>query len=85
MKELLIQNIEDFKLITIFFVIFLCLFLIYILKREWFEKIYKHRFLVGFFIFIMCVVFEISGSSIGMWNKYLNNVNSDDRSISWRI
>lgn len=31
------------------------------------EFLYKYRFLIAIIIFVLCVVFEISGSSIGMW------------------
>ena len=78
MKELIIQNIEDFKIVALFFLIFAIIFLLYILKRQWFEKIYKHRIITAFFVFVLCVIFEISGSSIGMWNTYLNNGEKND-------
>ena len=78
MKNLILQNIEELKLVALFFIVFEVIFLLYIFKRDWFEKIYKHRFLTGFLIFIICVIFEISGSSIGIWNTYLNNNKKDD-------
>lgn len=78
MKNLILQNIEDIKIVFLFFIVFLAIFLLYILKREWFEKIYKHRFCAAFVVFVLCVIFEISGSSIGMWNTYLNNGKKDD-------
>lgn len=31
---------------------------------------YHYRFLLAFLVFILCVVFEISGSSIGLWQDY---------------
>lgn len=36
-----------------------------IVKFAW-----QYRFLLGLLIFVLCVVFEISGSSIGMWEDY---------------
>ena len=78
MKDIIIQNIEDIKLVLVFFIVFFVIFLLYLLKREWFEKIYKHRFCVALVVFVLCVVFEISGSSIGIWNIYLNNGEKED-------
>lgn len=31
---------------------------------------YHYRFLLAFLVFILCVVFEISGSSIGLWQDF---------------
>lgn len=78
MKDLIMQNIEDLKMVALFCIIFATIFLVYIVKKEWFEKLYKHRFITAFFVFVLCVIFEISGSSIGMWNTYLNNGEKND-------
>ena len=36
------------------------------------EKIYQLRFLITLIVFVVCVVLKISGSSIGMWQKFVN-------------
>lgn len=35
------------------------------------EFIYKHRYILALILFCLCVIFEISGSSLGMWCNYL--------------
>lgn len=34
----------------------------------------QHRYVIAFFLFALCVVFKISGSSIGLWSNYLGNM-----------
>lgn len=42
------------------------------------ETIYKYRYYIAITIFILCVFFEISGSSIGCWNDFVKtNVTED--------
>jgi len=59
------------------------------------EKIYVKRYYIAFIIFILCVLFEISGSSIGCWKDYFpSNVQDDGvifgtsrpiRSDEWQV
>ena len=37
------------------------------------EIIYKYRFYIAAAIFLFCILFELSGSSIGMWKQYINS------------
>lgn len=40
--------------------------------------IYKYRYYIAIIVFILCVIFEISGSSIGCWNDFItSNVTED--------
>lgn len=40
--------------------------------------IYKYRYYIAIIIFILCIIFEISGSSIGVWNDFVKtNVTED--------
>ena len=71
MKELLINNIEIIKYGIFYGIIILTFSLIYFFKKDWFEKIYKHRYKVGIIILLISVLLEISGSSIGCWNQIL--------------
>ena len=42
------------------------------------EIIYKYRYYIAITIFILCVFFEVSGSSIGAWNDFVKtNVTED--------
>lgn len=41
------------------------------------DFIYKYRFALAGGIFVLCVIFEISGSSIGQWCNYFNSEDSD--------
>lgn len=45
------------------------------------ERIYKYRYYIAIVIFILCVVFEISGSSIGMWKNYIQIEGLSDNVI----
>ncbi len=47
------------------------------LLTKTFDYFYKYRFLIMFIIFCLCVVFKISGSSIGCWDNVFNIKNSD--------
>lgn len=40
--------------------------------------LYKYRFIIALIIFVLCVFFEISGSSIGMWTQHINSNVTDD-------
>ena len=54
-------------LLVIYFIVFMILF-----NKELRVKtsnfLYKYRFILGFVVFVLCVIFEIHGSSIGMLN-----------------
>lgn len=42
------------------------------------EYIYKYRFALAGVIFLLCVIFELNGSSIGCWKDFVHsNVNDD--------
>ena len=43
--------------------------------------IYKHRYLICIIVFIICVMFELNGSSISMWNSFLNTGADGDTVI----
>lgn len=40
--------------------------------------IFKYRYYIAIIIFILCVCFEISGSSIGIWNDFIKTNVTDD-------
>ena len=41
------------------------------------DFLYKHRFIIMAIIFCLCLVFKISGSSIGCWEGFFNTKNTD--------
>lgn len=59
-----------------------------------FKKVIHYRYLIALIIFIVMVLFQINGSSIGVWNIFLHNTNQTTvilgkprliRSDEWRI
>ena len=42
------------------------------------ELMYKYRYYILIALFILCVLFDISGSSIGMWKDIIASDVSDD-------
>lgn len=57
------------------------------------EWIYKYRFLLAFCLFVLCVIWEISGSSIGFWcacfgeqdNDLIVGISRQIRSDEWAV
>lgn len=41
------------------------------------DYVYKYRWLIAGVIFVLCVIFEINGSSIGEWNRLLGIADND--------
>lgn len=40
--------------------------------------IFKYRYMIAIIIFILCIIFEISGSSIGMWQTYMKTDKANE-------
>ena len=76
--EILTNHIMEIKYMIFYILILVILLAISIKKKEWLEKIYKHRFLTAFVILAITVIFEISGSSIGIWNEFFGSTDIDD-------
>lgn len=67
---------------TMFYLVLLAFFLIIAYKKkEWIEKIYKHRFLTAFIIFAITVIFQVSGSSIGIWNNFFGTTETINEGV----
>ena len=50
------------------------------------DKLYKYRFIICAFIFIISIIFEVSGSSIGAWNDLIHtNTNTNDIGVSRHV
>ena len=59
---------------TVFLIMFLAIFSIYLnkdLKSKALDFIYKYRYPIGLITFLICVLFEIHGSSFGLWDNFL--------------
>ena len=77
-KNLILKGIKYFyslKVLLLFVVNGVLLYIFYRFKEKILSFMYKYRYLIAVFIFILCLIFEVNGSSIGMWNKYLPNGN----------
>ena len=42
------------------------------------EFLYKYRYWIALILFILCILFEISGSSIGIWKDFINSNVTED-------
>lgn len=42
------------------------------------KKIYQYRYYIAVIVFLLCVIFEISGSSIGSWEHFIHVDNVED-------
>ena len=78
---ILVKHNNEIKYI-LFYMILLSIFLIIAYKKkEWIEKIYKHRFLTAFIIFAITVIIQVSGSSIGIWNYFFGTSEVIDEGV----
>lgn len=71
MKQIIINHLPLIKQILFYLVILFVITIIYWKKKDWISKIYKHRYGVALLIFFITVIFQISGSSIGLWSNFL--------------
>lgn len=83
-----IDTINDFfdkvnwvQIVLYSIMIFIWLIIIKDYRKKICYYLYKYRYLSAVFIFILCVIFELNGSSIGMWDNYLPQSSSTDNSI----
>jgi len=65
------------KLAMQHFIVFLALFLVYLAFYH-LDLLIRYRYLIGLLIFAILVLLKLHGSSIGMWNSYLGQPNSDN-------
>lgn len=80
MSEIVYRTLHHFLSIKHWSVIIITSVVAYFYK-QYYETvnnfIYSFRFLIAFCIFILCVIFNISGSSIGMWCTAFGTSDSD--------
>ena len=46
--------------------------------KKIFDWIFKYRYWIAIIIFILCIIFELSGSSIGAWGTFIQTDQTDD-------
>lgn len=88
-------SLFSIKHFLVFLLLFLIVFLIYFnknLKSKTLNFLYRYRYPVGFLIFLVCVLFEVNGSSFGLWDNFLNSshhsvlgVSRHIRSDEWNV
>ena len=71
--EFILKNINITKLSIISVFYSVITIMLYKKGRIIGDFAYKYRFLISGLIFVLCVIFEISGSSIGMWRYFVGN------------
>ncbi|MCC8028822.1 MAG: hypothetical protein LIO75_03325 [Lachnospiraceae bacterium] len=67
---------------AVFFIIllFLCFFVHHFADRIG-SFVYRYRWLIGFAVIAAAVIFELSGSSIGMWQSYVTDPEVTDTGV----
>lgn len=67
------NNISITK-VTIFFAIYELLAIsLYLKPKEIIDFSYKYRYAIAGSIFVLCIIFQLSGSSIGLWKYIIGN------------
>lgn len=79
--QIITTHTMEIKYILFYLVILASLLIISFKKKEWIEKIYKYRFLTAFAVFAITVIFEISGSSIGVWNDFFGTTGQINNGV----
>jgi len=84
----LVRNVFSYISIAriIFFeIIYLgSLLAIYICNRKginWKDSIYKYRYIIAFIVLVICLIFQINGSSIGCWDE-VTGYNADSKLLA---
>ena len=66
------------RLLLLITVAYIGFIIIALFGKRIIKYIIKNRYMIAMIILIAAVTFEISGSSIGFWNKYIGDGESDD-------
>lgn len=77
----LLTFLNSVRLITLFIVIAFICFMLYFFGRQIGSFIYRFRWPIGIGIIILAVIFEISGTSIGMWKNFMPDGTVTDDGI----
>ena len=75
----LIEHLSAAHLVAFFVIIAFVCFMLYFFGKQIGNFIYKFRWPIGIGVIILAVIFEISGSSIGLWKDFMpDSVVTDD-------
>lgn len=72
-----IDILKDIKTWLAVVILFIAMLVWHKYRHEIGEFIYKYRYILALVLFILCVAFEITGSSIGMWCSYFGEADED--------
>ncbi|WP_066688966.1 DUF7657 domain-containing protein [Christensenella intestinihominis] len=76
-KQILLQSPERW---VAFFIFCYYIFLHFVIQpKKIYHFIYKYRFLLAFAVFILCVLLQLHGSSMSIWNTYLSKGDDPSR------
>lgn len=76
---ILLRSLNWVNVMIYFSIIALLMIICYLYSEIICKYLYKYRYIIAIGIFILCVIFEINGSSIGLWGNYLSsNGNAGD-------
>ncbi|MFV0362207.1 MAG: hypothetical protein ACK5LL_03835 [Suipraeoptans sp.] len=75
-KEVLLKTVKDFRFYLILIVMLLFTFSFWKYGNKITTIVYKYRFVIAVVIFIICILFEINGSSIGVYNTIYGETDS---------
>lgn len=67
LSNIIIELFLDCKTVICFILVLLISYLCILKGKKICYYLYKYRYIVAFGIFCLCVIFEITGSSIGVW------------------
>lgn len=68
--EMFIESINKIHLFVLLFLLITFSAIVYKHKRYLFHYLYKYRYLIGVFIIVIGVLYEVSGSSIASWYEF---------------
>ena len=69
----IINNMSITRVIKFFMIYELLAISMYLKPKEIIDFSYKYRYIIAGVIFVFCVIFQISGSSIGLWKEIVGN------------
>ena len=82
LTDTVLHAFQEGNTITLFIVFSFIFCIIEYRKIDVSSVIYKYRFVIAGVLFVLGIIFEINGSSIGMWCGYLSG---DDNNVIWGV
>lgn len=66
-----IKYLNSINILIYFLFLTAVMFIVYIYNKPIGYYLYKYRYAAAITVFVLCVIFEINGSSIGLWKEFL--------------